>query len=143
MYNILNKLSMHCLRGDKVININKFDNLTVISSTARAGKNTLMKGIMLGYNPEDNFTVLTESAEFSSGFHDLSKTMMSAYGDVNLEKIVHEFEQTECNNLFVEQYISCGRNKNKQFKDLNYLREYSKTSGKAVYICVHLPRQSL
>ena len=145
MYNILNKLSSACNRAiqrDRTLNINKFDNLTVISSASGAGKNTLMKGIMLDYDPKDNFLVLVES-HINNTYCNLSKEIMLCnYSRLDIETVLDEFEQTDCNNLFIEQYISCN-NKDTPFEDLNYLRKYSKTSGKNVYICVHLPRNKL
>ena len=145
MLNTLNKLSCTCnktIQRDRTLNINKFDNLTVISSASGAGKNTLMKGIMLDYDPKDNFLVLVES-QVNNTYCMLSKEIMICnYVSLDIETVLEEFEQTDCNNLFIEQYINHD-NKDTQFEDLNYLRKYSKTSGKSVYICVHLPRNKL
>lgn len=145
MYNILNKLSGTCNRVYQYnhgIHINVFDNLNIISSQSGAGKNTLMKGIMMSTPPEENFMVLTESG-IDNTYRVLSKEIMQcSYSGLDIESVLMEFEQTECNNLFIEQYISCD-SKSDQFGDLNYLRKYSETYSKSIYICVHLPRQKV
>lgn len=117
-----------------------FGGLTVISGTTLDGKNTLLAGIALHYDPQDCCVVFTESRPEDNILGKVANSFLHyTYGNMSdIDVMLGEMSNLSCNTFFIEQFIpSYHGGVQKDLENLGKLKSWCKITGKEIYICVH------
>ena len=113
-------------------------NLTIIKGSPMSGKNTMLAGIALRTEKEDNLVILTETSLYDSG---VLLKVADHYSEVltgSIDRMVEVMSKIPANNIFIEQYDPINLADFRQYeKDMLTLKDVAKILDKKIFIGVY------
>ncbi len=138
-HDLLAKYSDTFVGIEKELVSKRFGGLTVVSGSVGSGKDTLLAGIALHFDPQNCLVVFTETRPEDSVLGKVANSFLHyTYGVFSIDDILVDLSNTTCTEIFIQQYMQQGWSDTDQHvKDLDKLRKFCTDSGKNIYIGVH------